>query len=65
MENDQLSEQCNALADTLQKRGEQSLTYHEQLAYNDLRMAAQNLQWANAKRAEKATTHHGPRTADQ
>lgn len=48
--NDKLIEQCTAHADELQARG--NLTYHEHLAYNDLRMAAQNLKWANEKRAE-------------
>lgn len=49
--NDKLIEQCNAVADALQKRGN-DITYHEHLAYNDMRMAAQNLKWANEKRAE-------------
>ncbi len=50
MENDNIIEQCNALADALQARSTRS--YHEELAYNDLRMAAENLKWANQKRAE-------------
>lgn len=54
--NDQLIEQCNAAAEALQKRGSGNLTYHETLAYQDLRMAAQNLKWANDKRAEQPAT---------
>lgn len=51
--NEKIIEQCTALADALQARGS-DLIYHEQLAYNDLRMAAENLKHADEKRGAEA-----------
>lgn len=55
MKNAEIITQCTTAADVLLARHQATgLSYHEQLAYNDLRKAAENLTNAEAKAEELA-----------